>query len=91
MEDAALRLQGRQDLLCHCLEQDRSMPPRKRKQSDKLIPMLSSFVQVLMRVMCALLLTRVIGNEGVFWGEVCAWIGADLLLTFTFVKRLPVL
>lgn len=58
---------------------------------DTLIPMLSSFVQVLMRVMCALLLTRVIGNEGVFWGEVCAWIGADLLLTFTFVRRLPVL
>lgn len=55
---------------------------------DALIPMLSSFVQVFMRIMCALLLTLVIGNEGVFWGEVSAWIGADLLLLSVLPKRM---
>ena len=33
-----------------------------------------------MRVGCALLLTRLIGESGVFFGEVMAWAGADLLL-----------
>ncbi len=55
---------------------------------DSVIPMLSSLVQVFMRVMCALLLTRVIGKEGVFWGEVLAWMGADLFLSFICAKRI---
>lgn len=55
---------------------------------DSIIPMLSSLVQVFMRVMCALLLTRMVGKEGIFWGEVLAWTGADLLLSFICVKRI---
>ena len=51
---------------------------------DSVMPMLSSFMQVLMRVMCALLLTRLIGHEGVFWGEVLAWIGADVFLGIVY-------
>ena len=42
--------------------------------------MLSSAVQLIMRVGCALFLTRVIGESGVFFGEIMAWMGADLLL-----------
>lgn len=57
---------------------------------DSVMPMLSSFMQVLMRVMCALFLTRVIGNEGVFWGEVLAWVGADLFLGIVYVKKMIV-
>lgn len=53
---------------------------------DSMFPMLSSIVQVVMRVSCALFLTRLIGNEGVFWGEILAWIGADIFLLFE--KRL---
>ena len=49
---------------------------------DSAFPMLSSIVQVIMRVSCALFLTRLIGSEGVFWGEVLAWIGADIFLLF---------
>ena len=47
---------------------------------DGIFPMLSSAVQLIMRVGCALFLTRVIGESGVFFGEIMAWMGADLLL-----------
>lgn len=55
---------------------------------DSVIPMLSSLVQVFMRVMCAVVLTRMVGKEGIFWGEVLAWTGADLLLSFICVKKI---
>lgn len=55
---------------------------------DSVIPMLSSFMQVIMRVMCALFLTRLIGHTGVFWGEVSAWIGADIFLGIICARRL---
>lgn len=55
---------------------------------DSVIPMLSSFMQVFMRVICALLLTRLIGYTGVFWGEVLAWVGADVFLGIICVRRL---
>ena len=42
--------------------------------------MLSSAAQLVMRVGCALFLTRLIGESGVFFGEIMAWLGADLLL-----------
>lgn len=55
---------------------------------DSLIPMLSSFMQVAMRVMCALFLTRLIGHTGVFWGEVAAWVGADIFMGIVCAGRL---
>ncbi len=55
---------------------------------DSVIPMLSSLIQVFMRVMGALLLTRVVGKEGIFWGEVLAWAGADLLLSLISAKKI---
>lgn len=54
---------------------------------DSVFPMLSGVVQVIMRVMCALLLTRVIGHAGVFWGEVTAWAGADVFLLLLIIRR----
>ncbi len=47
--------------------------------------MLSSFAQLIMRVGCALLLTARIGESGVFYGEVLAWMGADLLLFLRYL------
>ena len=47
---------------------------------DGVFPMLSSAAQLVMRVGCALFLTRLIGESGVFFGEIMAWAGADLLL-----------
>ena len=58
---------------------------------NSLLPMISSIVQLVMRTGCALLLPALIGESGVFYGEVCAWLGADLLLAFSYfycVKKL---
>lgn len=44
------------------------------------VPMLSSFAQLIMRLLCAIALTRFIGSDGIFWGEVSAWILADMIL-----------
>lgn len=42
------------------------------------------FYNMLAAIMRALLLTRIIGLTGIFWGEVCAWIGADIFLFVIF-------
>ncbi len=58
---------------------------------NTLLPMISSMVQLVMRVACALFLTKMIGQKGVFFGEVFAWIGAVLLLLATYcfmIKKL---
>lgn len=47
---------------------------------NTLLPMCSSFLQLAMRVGCAFFLTKKIGQAGVFWGEVCAWLLADVFL-----------
>ncbi len=55
---------------------------------DSLFPMLSSFIQVIMRVSCALFLTKLIGYNGIFFGEICAWVGADIFLTSVFILKI---
>ena len=47
---------------------------------DTLTPMLSGLAELVMRTGAALLLPALIGYSGVFWAEILAWIGADLLL-----------
>ncbi len=54
---------------------------------NSLLPMISSIVQLVMRNGCALLLPALIGESGVFYGEVCAWLGADLLLAFSYFHQ----
>lgn len=51
---------------------------------NSVLPMISSIVQLVMRTGCALFLTKWIGERGVFWGEIFAWIGADLFLSFCY-------
>lgn len=43
------------------------------------LPMFSGVVQLAMRCGCALILPLLIGENGVFYGEVFAWIGADIM------------
>ena len=43
-------------------------------------PMLSGAAELIMRTSCALILPGLIGYSGIFWGEVLAWLGADLIL-----------
>ncbi|WP_455619791.1 MATE family efflux transporter [Eisenbergiella sp.] len=51
---------------------------------NSVLPMVSSIAQLVMRTGCALLLPPLIGQSGVFYGEVCAWIGADLILVCSY-------
>lgn len=54
---------------------------------NSVMPMLSSLMQVAMRILAAVLLTKIIGNTGVFWGEILAWLGALLVLVFAFFRQ----
>ncbi len=47
---------------------------------NTVLPMCSSFLQLFMRVGCAFFLTKRIGQAGVFWGEISAWLLADVFL-----------
>ena len=51
---------------------------------DTFWPVVSSMAQLVMRVVCAVRLTRIIGESGVFWGEIFAWIGAIFILAVTY-------
>lgn len=53
---------------------------------NSVIPMLSSLIQVFMRIACAVIVVGIIGKTGVFWGEIMAWLGADVFLCFMFRK-----
>lgn len=52
------------------------------------LSMISSIAQLVMRVLCALYLTRIIGFDGVFWGEIFAWIGSDTILVMGIVMAI---
>ena len=47
---------------------------------NTVMPMASGIAEFVMRTLSALLLPGLIGYSGVFWAEVLAWIGADLIL-----------
>ena len=55
---------------------------------DAMTPMISGLVELGMRVGCALTLPRLIGQDGVFFAEPAAWLGAELLLMFTCYARM---
>lgn len=51
---------------------------------NTLIPMLSGILEFIMRTGAVLMLTRVIGSDGIFWAEILAWIGAAMLLGISY-------
>lgn len=51
---------------------------------NTVLPMISSIGQLIMRTGCALLLPPVIGEIGVFFGEVFAWVCADIILIWGY-------
>ena len=57
---------------------------------NTVVPMISSAGQLVMRVFCALVLTRIIGYSGIYFGEVGAWILADLILFITYLRTCKV-
>ncbi len=54
-------------------------------------PMVSSMVQLVVRVGCALILSRYVGSDALYWGEVLAWVGADIFLYIIYLKRYKML
>lgn len=58
---------------------------------NTIMPMLSGIAEFVMRTGSALLLPRLIGYQGVFWAEVFAWVGADIILLSSYaagIRRL---
>lgn len=58
---------------------------------NTLLPMLSGVLEFVMRVFVALVLPRFVGENGIFYAEVLAWLGADVVLCvsyFALVRRM---
>ncbi len=47
---------------------------------NTVVPMLSGFLELTLRVSAVLILPGIIGYRGILWAEVLAWMAADLLL-----------
>lgn len=56
--------------------------------SDTVMPMVSGIAEFLMRTLSALLLPHALGQEGIFYAEILAWIGADIILLPTYFYRI---
>ena len=57
---------------------------------DTMMPMVSGIAEFVMRVGCALILPRFLGQEGIFYAEILAWLGADVILLgayFVHIKK----
>lgn len=54
---------------------------------DTVLPMVSGIAEFIMRTGVALVLPAIIGENGIFYAEICAWAGADvILLTAYYIK-----
>ena len=55
---------------------------------DTVMPMVSGIAELVMRVATILLLPLFIGEDGLFWAEICAWLGADCVLITSYYVRM---
>ncbi len=51
---------------------------------NTLLPMLSGVAEFIMRTAGALLLPRIVGENGIFFAEILAWTGADVVLAISY-------
>ena len=49
------------------------------------MPLMSGLAELVMRLSAALFLTRIMGPTALFWGEVLAWFGADIVLVIAYL------
>ncbi len=59
---------------------------------NTLLPMASGIAEFIMRTGTALLLPLAVGETGIFYAEIAAWLGADVILAVSWLvvsKRLP--
>ncbi len=55
---------------------------------DTVLPMASGIAEFVMRTVAALTLPHILGQEGIFYAEVLAWVGADLILITAYYVRI---
>lgn len=55
---------------------------------DTVLPMLSGVVEFLMRTGAALILPLAMGQEGIFYAEILAWLGADVVLVASYFVKI---
>lgn len=55
---------------------------------DTLLPMLSGIAEFIMRTGSALLLPALMGEQGIFYAEILAWAGADVILLSSYFMRM---
>ncbi len=55
---------------------------------DTVLPMASGIAEFVMRTGAALTLPHILGQEGIFYAEVLAWVGADLILITAYYVRM---
>ena len=55
---------------------------------DTVMPMVSGLAECVMRTGSAIALPPLIGGSGVFWAEVLAWVGADVILIPSYFRRM---
>lgn len=58
---------------------------------DTVLPMTSGIAEFVMRTGAALTLPHLLGQEGIFYAEVLAWVGADLILITAYYVRIHLL
>lgn len=58
---------------------------------DTFIPMLSGGMELLMRILCALVLPLFMGEWGIYLSEIAAWVGAAVLLMWGYYHRIRIL
>ena len=51
---------------------------------NTVLPMVSGIAEFIMRAATAILLPMVIGETGIFYAEIMAWVGADLILICSY-------
>ena len=49
------------------------------------LPMLSGIAELLMRTGTALFLPKLVGETGIFYAEIAAWVGADIVLVISYL------
>lgn len=55
---------------------------------DTVLPMASGIAELVMRTGAALTLPSLLGQEGIFYAEILAWAGADLILVTAYYVRI---
>lgn len=55
---------------------------------DTMLPMISGVAEFVMRTGSAILLPALMGEEGIFYAEILAWIGADVILIWSYFFRI---